>query len=139
MIDCIFCKIIRGEIPSERLYEDETTFAFLDIKPLNDGHTLVVPKTHYENIFDAAPGALDAVMRIVQKLAPVIRDTVGAAGMNVNSNHGTAAGQLVPHLHIHLIPRFADDGYRHWHRETPTTPLAEVRQRITDAIYVAEK
>lgn len=139
MDNCLFCKIVHGEIPSEKIYEDDATFAFLDIKPLNDGHTLVVPKQHHENIFDVSDDALGRTMETVRCLAPIIRDSVGADGMNVNSNHGSAAGQIVGHMHVHLIPRFEKDGYRHWHRETPATPLPEVREKILATLETCKK
>ncbi len=114
MTDCIFCKIAAKELPSDVLYEDEDTVAFLDIQPNNPGHTLVIPKAHTRNIFDTEDASLAAVMRTVRKLAPAIRDAVGAGGVNINSNHEPSAGQVVFHLHIHIIPRFADDGYTFW-------------------------
>lgn len=115
MNDCLFCKIVSGEIPSEKIYEDENTFAFLDIHPINRGHTLVVPKTHYENIYEAPEEVFTKVMRTVQLLAPKIKQAVGADGINIGINNGKAAGQLVYHLHTHIIPRFESDGYSHWH------------------------
>lgn len=108
----VFMKIVDREIPKEFLYEDEDTLAFLDISPNSPGHSLVIPKKPVVNVFDADDATWLAVMRTVHKLAPVIRDAVGADGVNINSNHGHEAGQVVDHLHVHIIPRFKDDGLK---------------------------
>lgn len=114
MNDTLFTKIVRREIPAEIVYEDDDTLAFLDIKPNNPGHTLVIPKRPYKNIFDIAEDDWLAVARTVRLLAPALIHAVKADGINIKMNNGDAAGQEVPHLHIHLIPRFADDGHTHW-------------------------
>ena len=114
MEDTIFMKIIRREIPADIVYEDEHTLAFVDIRPNTPGHTLVIPKKPVENIFDADDETLAAVMRAVRKVAPAVRDAVGAEGVHINSNHGAAAGQIVPHLHFHIIPRHARDEFSFW-------------------------
>ena len=100
---CIFCKIITGEIPCTKVYEDDDVLAFLDAKPINPGHTLVVPKRHCENLLDCGEKELNAVMRAVQKIS---REKVknGAAGVKVVCNNGKAAGQIIFHLHFHVIP-----------------------------------
>ena len=105
MEDTIFMKIIRKEVPAHIVYEDEETLAFLDVKPSAPGHTLVIPKKFATNIFDVDEATLSAVMRTVRKIAPAVRDAVGAHGVHINSNHGAAAGQVVFHLHFHIIPR----------------------------------
>lgn len=110
--DCIFCKIVKGELPSHKLYEDEKTLAFLDIRPVNAGHTLVVPKNHSENIFDIAADDWTAVAEAVRKLAIAIEKGVGADGVNVAMNNREHAGQLVHHPHVHIIPRFKGDGLK---------------------------
>lgn len=115
--DCLFCKIIRGEIPSEKIYEDEDTYAFLDIHPINKGHTLVIPKVHAENIYDISSESFAALMKTVHLLTPTVKNAVNADGINIGINNGHAAGQLVFHSHVHIIPRFADDGFLHWHGE----------------------
>lgn len=121
MADCLFCKIIAGEIPAAKVYEDEHTFAFLDIKPVNPGHTLVVPKAHAVGIADASDDALVAVMRAVKKIAPGILGAVGADGYNIGVNQGSVAGQLVMHLHVHVMPRFPNDGHKLWHGTEAST------------------
>src|SRR3989344_7621350 len=114
MNDCIFCKIVRGEIPSQRIYEDADTFAFLDIHPVNPGHSLVVPKKHSENLYDMDDHVLAAVMRSVQKVARAVKSAVQADGVNLGMNNEEAAGQIIFHPHFHVIPRFKEDGYKHW-------------------------
>jgi histidine triad (HIT) family protein len=108
----VFMKMIDGDIPKDFIYEDEYTAAFLDISPNAPGHTLVIPKKPIVNVFDADEETFAHVMETVRKLAPVIRDAVGADGVNINSNHGEYAGQVVFHMHIHIIPRFKDDGLK---------------------------
>lgn len=111
----MFCSIVTGEVPAQKIFEDEDTFAFLDIHPINRGHTLVVPKTHYANIYEAPDDVLAKTMRTVCFLAPKIKQAVGADGINIGINNDEAAGQLVFHLHVHIIPRFTGDGHAHWH------------------------
>jgi len=113
-MDCIFCKIVAGEIPSTKIYEDENFLAFLDIKPVSSGHTLLVPKKHYTNIFDADPEVLKGLAVTGQKIARAVKEGVGASGVNYSSNNGAAAGQVVFHLHQHIIPRSESDGLRAW-------------------------
>ncbi len=110
--DCIFCKIIRGELPSYKVYEDEKTIAFLDIRPVNAGHTLVAPKKHSNNIFDIAADDWAAVSEIVRRLAIAIEKGVGADGVNIAMNNREHAGQIVHHPHVHIIPRFKGDGLK---------------------------
>lgn len=113
--DCIFCGIVAGKIPAQKVFEDGDTFAFLDIHPINRGHTLVVPKVHYANIYEVPDDVLTKIMRTVKFLTPKIKQAVGADGMNIGINNDKAAGQLVFHIHAHIIPRFTDDGHAHWH------------------------
>jgi len=107
--NCVFCKIVRGEIKSQKVYEDEEILAFLDINPVNKGHVLVIPKDHYENIFDIPKEKLAKVMEVVQKVAIALKK-MGADGVNIISNNGKAADQHVFHLHVHVIPRYFNDG-----------------------------
>lgn len=114
MDDCIFCKIISGEIPAEKVYEDADTLAFLDIKPNNPGHTLVIPKKHYRNIFDIPEDEWLKVMKTVHFLAPKIKEAVGADGVNITTNNEPAAHQVVMHSHVHIIPRMHGDPHKPW-------------------------
>lgn len=110
--DCIFCKIINGEIPSAKVYEDEKVYAFLDISQVTKGHTLVIPKTHTKNIFETPSEVAKELFERVPKIANAIKDTYKPLGMNLIQNNGEAAEQSVFHLHIHLIPRYGEgDGY----------------------------
>lgn len=106
---CVFCKILAGEIPSAKVYEDDKVMAFLDIAPFNLGHTLVVPKTHCHGLSDMPDDYRDALFAAAARLAPVVLRVTGATGFNLLLNNGQTAGQEVPHAHLHIIPRFADD------------------------------
>lgn len=106
---CVFCKILAGEIPSAKVYEDDKVMAFLDIAPFNLGHTLVVPKTHCHGLSDMPDDFRDALFAAAARLAPVVLRVTGATGFNLLLNNGQTAGQEVPHAHLHIIPRFADD------------------------------
>jgi histidine triad (HIT) family protein len=111
MPDCIFCKIIKGEIPCAKVYEDDKALSFLDIGPINPGHALVVPKVHYATLFDAPDEVLQACISVSRKVARAVFKSVGADGLNVLQNNYRAAGQLVDHIHFHLIPRRKGDGF----------------------------
>lgn len=135
MEDSIFAKVIRREIPAEIVYEDDETLAFLDIAPTSPGHTLVIPKKYVRNIFDTDDETLAAVMRTIRKIAPAIKTAVGADGLNIHSNHESAAGQIVFHLHFHLIPRFENDALAMWPHKTYGEGEAEtVARKIRTAL-----
>lgn len=121
MSDCVFCSIVAGAIPADRVYEDEHTLAFLDIAPNAKGHTLVIPKRHVSNVQEAKAADVAAVMNTVQRVAPAILQTVGSEGFNLITNTGSVAGQVVFHWHMHLIPRFPNDGIHFW-PERPYEP-----------------
>ena len=105
--DNIFAKILRGEIPSTRVYEDDETLAFMDIMPRADGHLLVIPKTPCRNVLDATPEQLNAVMATVQKLARAAKQAFDAGGVTIQQFNEPAGGQVVFHYHMHVIPRHA--------------------------------
>ena len=107
---CIFCKIIRGEISSFKLYEDDLTYAFMDINPLNDGHALVIPKYHAENIYATPDEWFGPTMSTVRRIASAVNKVVQPEGINLLQANGPGAKQSVFHLHMHVIPRYADDG-----------------------------
>ena len=137
--DCIFCAIVDGEIPGEIVYEDEDVLAFLDANPLARGHTLVIPKAHHETLGDL-PGDLGAAIgRVASELAPAIETAVDADGSTVAFNNGEAAGQEVPHVHCHVVPRFDGDGYGPIHALFGSRPdlgedeIASVGDAIRDA------
>ena len=134
MADCIFCKIIRGEIPAEKVYETQTMLAFLDIHPINLGHTLLVPKSHYTNLYDLPEETLKDLAVNLKELALMVKKGTGAEGINIGMNNERAAGQLVNHAHLHVIPRFAGDGHEHWRgKEYSKEELASVAQKIRKA------
>lgn len=108
---CVFCMIIKGEIPSFTIYEDEATKAFMDINPLTPGHALVIPKFHTANIFDAPADSLGAVMTTVGKVSRAVNRVIAPEGINTLQANGPGAGQSVFHIHFHVIPRAADDGF----------------------------
>lgn len=114
MENCIFCQIIAGEIPANKVYEDEDFIAFLNIKPNNLGHTLLVPKKHYKNIFDLPNKLLTKLGPHIQIIANAVLKGTGATGINVGMNNGETAGQLIWHAHIHIIPRHQNDGLVSW-------------------------
>lgn len=112
MSDCIFCKIINGDIPSAKVYEDENVLAFLDISQVTKGHTLVIPKEHKENVFELTDEIAAKVFSAVPKVANAIKAAYDPIGLNVLQNNGEAAGQSVFHFHMHLIPRYGKgDGF----------------------------
>ncbi len=109
MNDCIFCKIVAGEIPATKVHETEDTLAFLDVKPVSPGHTLVIPKKHYENIFDIPEDVLAKVISETKYIAKTVKESTDADGISISQNNGEAAGQIVRHLHFHVIPRSKSD------------------------------
>lgn len=127
----LFMKIVRREVPAHIVYEDEKTLAFLSTGPVTPGHTLVIPKTPFRNIFDIDQETLARVMETVRKISPAVRDAVGAKGVHINSNHEPEAGQVVFHLHMHIIPRHDRNGFDFW----PETVYAEGEaERMAEAI-----
>lgn len=110
MNDCIFCKIVKGEIPSHQLYEDHDFLVFLDVFPAHRGHTLVIPKKHYENIFEMPEDIAEKVMGVGKKIVQAIEDALNADGYNFLQNNREQSGQKVMHYHLHIIPRYKKDG-----------------------------
>lgn len=119
-MDCLFCKIIAGEIPAHRVYEDDAVIAVLDIKPVNPGHTLVIPRTHSDALHDADPETVASVARATQRVGKALLKAGLGSAFNVMQNNGGDAGQVIHHLHVHVVPRRAGDGFHHW----PGTPYA---------------
>ena len=113
-MDCIFCKIIKKEIPAEKIYEEKNVLAFLDIKPINTGHILVIPKKHFKNIYEIPDKDFCDLTKVVKKLSSIIKKATKADGINIGINNDEAAGQVIFHSHIHIIPRFKNDGLKHW-------------------------
>ena len=109
-MDCVFCKIRDGQIPSMRVYEDDATLCIMDINPLNPGHCLVITKNHAATLYDADLADLQAAIATARRVAKAIRSALRPDGLNLLQANGAAAFQSVPHFHLHLIPRFTDDG-----------------------------
>lgn len=115
MQDCVFCKIVNGEIPCYKLYEDEHTLAFMDINPANDGHALVIPKEHSRDLYAVSEAAISAVAVTARRVAIAVETTVKPEGMNLVQCNGEAAGQSVMHFHMHVLPRTVyDDLKMNW-------------------------
>ena len=135
MDNCIFCKVIKGDIPSSKVYEDNETFAFLDINPINKGHTLVVPKTHSVNLFDISENDANSLINAVIKVSKGLSKAEKCA-VKVEANNGKAAGQVVFHSHFHLIPRFENDkkDSKRSHEKYEGKERDEIAERIKNAI-----
>ncbi|MCS7287368.1 MAG: HIT family protein [Anaerolineae bacterium] len=110
MRDCVFCRIVRREAPAEIVYEDEKAMAFMDINPVTPGHTLLIPKAHFRNIFDLDEEVASHLMKVAVKLAPILREAMEADGLNILNANEPAAFQSVFHFHLHLVPRTFGDG-----------------------------
>ncbi len=109
MDDCIFCKIVNGEIPAVKLYEDENVLSFLDIAPASKGHALVITKKHYSTLLDVPHEELGDLVKAVQKIGAAVMIAINAEGFNVLQSNHKAAGQVIPHVHFHIIPRKEGD------------------------------
>jgi histidine triad (HIT) family protein len=132
-MDCIFCKIISGEIPAEKIYENGRVVVFLDIRPVNLGHALIVPREHHDIFLNTPLEAIDDIMRVAQKIASAIAEAVGADGFNLTLNNGAAAGQAIFHTHFHIIPRFMGDGLAHWpHKAYGSGEAGELAKKIRE-------
>lgn len=127
MDDCLFCKIARGEMPAHRIWEDDRTLAFLDIYPGTEGHALVVPKAHARDLFDLPAADRDAVFATARRVAAELVAETGAAGINLHQANGKAAGQVIFHFHLHLLPRREGDGLRR-----PWTPAEGDADALAD-------
>ena len=109
-MDCLFCKIVEREIPSEKIYEDDTVLAFLDIHPMAPGHTVLVPKVHAENILNLPDMTVGPLFLAVKKVTAALSSALQPHGFTIGINHGKVSGQAIDHLHVHVIPRFEGDG-----------------------------
>ena len=136
MTDCVFCKIRDGQIPSMKICEDERTLCIMDINPLNSGHCLVIVKAHAPTVWDAADADLQAAIVVARRVALGIRETLHPDGLNLLQANGAAAFQSVPHFHIHLIPRWNDDGKGFDWKPVPgqRDQILKVGERLRDAV-----
>lgn len=130
--NCVFCRIVRKEAPASFIFEDERVAAFLDIKPASEGHCLVIPKKHYENIYEIPDEAIAYLFKIVKKVADAVKKGVNAEGITIGQQNGRAAGQDVFHLHVHVIPRYTGQRLPRPHEipEESRERLDEVAHRI---------
>ena len=113
MKDCIFCKITKGELPAAKIYENDDILAFLDVAPINKGHTLIIPKEHHKNISSLPADILQQIMSAAADIGRAIIKSCDYDGYNLHLSYGDCAGQVVPHVHMHLVPRVGTDGF-HW-------------------------
>lgn len=132
--DCIFCKIANGEIPSKTLHEDENFRVILDLSPATRGHALILPKEHYDNLYELPEDTAAGVMKLAKKMAVVMTEKLQADGFNLVQNNGETAGQTVMHFHMHLIPRYEEDGQHiGWNPgEVTQEELEEIKKKITE-------
>lgn len=129
--DCVFCKIANGNIPSKTSYEDGSFRVILDLGPATKGHALILPKEHAENLYDLPEGTAAEVMVLARKMAMNLVEKLHCDGLNLVQNNGEAAGQTVHHFHLHLIPRYMDDGQSiNWRPGKPTQEELEATRRI---------
>ena len=136
--NCIFCKIIKGDIPSAKVYEDDNVLAFLDISQVTKGHTLVIPKVHQQDIFELTPDVASSLFSAVPKIATAIKKQFNPLGLNIINNNGSAAGQTVFHYHLHLIPRYGDgDGFGAVWKDHSSQYKSEDLQHIAQKISAA--
>lgn len=134
--ECIFCQIVEGKLPSSKVYETDHVYAFLDLNPCHEGHTLIIPKTHCKDIFDADTSVGQEVLAAMQKVGEALKKVTGCPGVNILQNNGRAAGQMVYHLHWHVIPRFVGDGFTLWPQKkyASSEAMNEMAQKLREAL-----
>ncbi len=135
MENCIFCKIAAGEIPSNTIYEDDSFRVILDLGPATKGHALVLPKNHYADLFEIPEDVLADAAKVAKKVAGTMKEKLSCDGLNLVQNNGEAAGQTVMHFHLHIIPRYKNDGQHILWK--PTIPSPEELTAIKDTIVGA--
>ena len=129
---CIFCKIVNKQAPASIIYEDETVMAFLDIRPLNEGHTLVIPKRHYVDIFDIPEDQLSKVHKVAKQVSIAVKKATNTDGISIIQQNGKAAGQDIFHFHVHVVPRFEGQKLPSFSalKEVERTKLDEMAKKI---------
>ena len=135
-MDCLFCKIANGEIPSVKIFENENIFIFLDINPLTKGHCLAIPKQHFENVFDINHDILKEIVSIAKDIAENAKRNLGATGVQLINSSGKDAEQSVLHFHLHIIPRYEEDGLEmnKWWQSKSQNPNQEELQKIAEKL-----
>jgi histidine triad (HIT) family protein len=136
MPSCVFCQIIKKEIPANIVCEDARFLVFMDIHPVNLGHVLIVPKVHYSNLYEMPDESLSSLGPMIKKIAVAVKEGVSADGINIGMNNGQPAGQLIGHAHVHIIPRFENDGHRHWKGKKPYSvdEISSAGRKIKDCV-----
>jgi histidine triad (HIT) family protein len=135
MSDCIFCKIVNGEIPAAKVFENEHVVAFLDISQVTKGHTLVIPKIHKENVYELTPDVARNLFEVVPAIANALKKTYEPIGLNTINNNGEAAGQTVFHYHMHLLPRYGQgDGFGAVWKTNTSDYTAELLKEMAENI-----
>ena len=136
MSDCIFCKIIAGEIPSAKIYEDDMIYAFLDISPINFGHTLVIPKEHHESSSTIPENVAGRMFKVASRIGIALKRKLDYDAFNLHLADGTAAGQVVMHAHLHVVPRGVEDGFRwNWRQlKYPENRMAEIAEELAPRV-----
>lgn len=133
--NCVFCKIVHGDIPSAKIYEDEDVMAFLDVNPVTYGHALVISKKHYPNFLSTPKEVMNKVMNVAQRIGQVQMEQLGAKGINILINCKEAAGQEVPHFHVHVVPRYtATDGFKLEFKQMKEVNLPAVAKEIKEKL-----
>lgn len=135
-MDCLFCKIINGQIPCSKVFENDKVFAFLDISPLTKGHCLVIPKEHYENVFDIDKEVLQEIIWVAKNIAQKAKENLGASGVQLMNASGKTAEQSVFHFHLHVVPRYADDNLEmnNWWESKAFHPNTEELNKIAEKL-----
>jgi histidine triad (HIT) family protein len=136
MKDCVFCKIVRDEMPSSKVFENERLLAFLDINPVSKGHTLVIPKNHYAGFLEIPADLFTEMGQVLQRVGRAAKTHLGSDGFNVLLNNGRAAGQLIDHAHFHLVPRRVGDGVMAWPKVRPYAAgeMETVRSKLANGL-----
>lgn len=133
-MECLFCKIVKGEIPSKKVYEDDVSFAFLDINPCTRGHTLAIPKKHYTSLTQMSADDIGSLFKAVAKLSKAVLNVTNTDSFNMGMNDGKSAGQEVDHAHVHIIPRYKNDGGAAIQYIVRTKPEREKLDEIAEKI-----
>jgi histidine triad (HIT) family protein len=134
--NCIFCRIIQKDIPNAIIYENEKFLAFMDKYPINLGHTLIVPKQHYNNLLDMPTEIVGQMYSLVPILAKAITSVINSDGFNINQNNGKSANQIVPHVHVHIVPRYSAEKIK---GQWPTRKIAKMQELQGLAKKITEK
>lgn len=139
--DCIFCKIVSGEVGAHKVYETGDFLAFLDINPISKGHTIVIPKRHFSSLDEFPPELSDGLIRSLKKVSKALLISLQTSGFNIILNNGHIAGQVIPHIHFHIIPRFSNDGLlKHPpSKKMSHEELAKISQQLMREIQSFEK